>query len=83
MTQTIERSFATRQQAELAVERLVQEHGFERDDIFVSARGEQNSAGEANSDEAADNGPIAVSIALHDDSQVALIEAVFDELQAA
>lgn len=77
---TIERSFSCRQQAELAVERLVQEHGFERTDIFVSAQGEDNSAGDAASDAAADNGPISVSIDLDDESQGSLVEDVFDEL---
>ena len=37
--------FATRRDAELAVEHLVQEHGFERTDIFIEAQGAQNSAG--------------------------------------
>jgi hypothetical protein len=37
--------FATRRDAELAVEHLVQEHGLERTDIFIEAQGKQNSAG--------------------------------------
>lgn len=37
--------FATRRDAELAVEHLVQEHGLERTDIFVEAQGRENSAG--------------------------------------
>jgi len=77
---TIERSFSSRQQAELAVERLVQEHGFERTDIFVSAQGDENSAGDTESDEAADNGPISVSIDLENESKGSLVEEVFDEL---
>jgi len=37
--------FATRRDAELAVEHLVQEHGLERNDIFVVAEGAANSSG--------------------------------------
>ncbi|MCW2317404.1 hypothetical protein SAMN06265338_103147 [Rhodoblastus acidophilus] len=37
--------FATRRDAERAVEHLVQEHGLERTDIFVVAEGAANSAG--------------------------------------
>ncbi len=81
MSRTIERTFDSRQKADLAVERLVQEHGFERTDIFVSAEGDENSAGEADDIDAAHNGPISVSIDLDDDSRRSLVEAVFDELE--
>ena len=37
MSQTIEARFATRAEAENAVELLVQTHGIERSDIFVAA----------------------------------------------
>ena len=72
----------TREQAELAVEHLVQEHGFERTDIFVSPEGDDNSAGETADMEAAGNGPISVSIDLDDDSRAALVEEVFNEVEA-
>lgn len=45
MSTSIEKSFATRASAELAVERLVQEFGIERTDVFVSSAGDENSAG--------------------------------------
>jgi catalase len=38
-------SFATRRDAEIAIEHLVQEHGVERTDIFVQPQGKANSAG--------------------------------------
>lgn len=79
---TVERNFTSRKQADLAVERLVQEHGFERTDIFVSAKGDGNSAGETPGDNGADNEPISVSIDLEDESQAALVKDVFDEIDA-
>jgi hypothetical protein len=42
---TIEATFNTRRQADLAVEHLVQELGIERTDIFLAAEGDANSAG--------------------------------------
>jgi hypothetical protein len=81
MGSTIERTFATREKAELAVEHLVQEHGFERTDIFVAPKGDYNSSGETADMEAAGNGPISVSIDLEDDDRATLINAVFDEIE--
>ncbi len=46
MSQTIEARFATRAEAENAVELLVQTHGIERSDIFIAADGPENSVGE-------------------------------------
>jgi len=43
--QTIEQVFDTREEADLAIEHLVQEHGIERTDIFVETEGESNSSG--------------------------------------
>ena len=45
MDRTIVATFETRRDAETAVEHLVQEHGVERANIFVRARGTANSAG--------------------------------------
>ena len=45
MERTIVGSFATRRDAETAVEHLVQEYGLERSDISIQAAGEANSAG--------------------------------------
>lgn len=45
MERTIVASFATRREADLAVERLVQQHGIEPTDVSVTAPGRANSAG--------------------------------------
>jgi hypothetical protein len=42
---TIVADFETRRDAETSVEHLVQEHGIDRADIFVSSRGKANTAG--------------------------------------
>lgn len=92
MNSTIERTFGSRRDAELAVERLVQEHGFERTDIFVSSAGDENSAGnqrsggdtathlEAERRDGALSDPISVSVDVNDDAREAIVEQVFDEL---
>lgn len=92
MTTTIERKFETRRDAELAVERLVQEHGFERTDVFISAEGDQNTAGEERSggdsdtaleagrDDAPLSGPISVSVDVNDDALATVVTQVFDEI---
>lgn len=38
--------FASRRDADLAIEALVQEHGIERTDVFVQSASGENSAGE-------------------------------------
>jgi hypothetical protein len=92
MSSTIERTFNSRREAELAVERLVQEHGFERTDIFVSPAGQENSAGETTSggdtsthlEEERNDAPlgdaISISIDVNDDARAALVTRVFDEI---
>ena len=45
MSTTLTGTFDRRDQADMAVERLVQEIGIERTDIFVTASGPDNSAG--------------------------------------
>ena len=45
MPRTITGEFAIRREAELAVERLVQEHGINRSAIQVMAAGDDNTAG--------------------------------------
>jgi hypothetical protein len=45
MPRTITGEFATRREAELAVEHLVQEHGIDRAAVQIAAVGEENSAG--------------------------------------
>ena len=46
MTATLKATFATRREAELVVERLVQESGLDRKAIAVGPDGDENSAGE-------------------------------------
>lgn len=45
MALTIVANFETRRDAETSVEHLVQEHGIDRADIFVSSPGKANTAG--------------------------------------
>lgn len=93
MSQTLRSTFATRREAELVIEHLVQEHGIERTDIFVAPEGEANSAGEeiSGSDQAAAapteaartdgalNGRIEVSVDVQDDAIATVIREVFRE----
>lgn len=94
MSKTLKTTFATRRDAELAVEHLVQQHGLERSDIFVSPEGSANSAGErvsgsdqpgaaateAGRSDAALNGRIEVSVDLQDDALDAVVTDVFREM---
>ena len=45
MSDTIIGRFASRRDADLAIEALVQEHGIERTDVFVQSATKDNSAG--------------------------------------
>ena len=45
MERTVIGSFATRRDAETAVEHLVQEYGIQRTDVSIQAAGDANSAG--------------------------------------
>jgi hypothetical protein len=94
MTTTIERTFDSRREAELAIERLVQEYDFERTDVFVSSAGDENSAGdtlsggdtatdlEAERSDAPLSDPISVSVDVDDDARAAIVTRVFDEIAA-
>lgn len=46
MSDTIIGRFASRRDADLAIEHIVQEQGIERTDVFVTAAGAENSARE-------------------------------------
>ncbi|MEF2554317.1 hypothetical protein VQ042_23865 [Aurantimonas sp. A2-1-M11] len=86
----------TRREAEMTVERLVQEFKLERTDIFVAAAGMENTAGEetAGSDveagepsvderhDAALNGSIEVSVHVEDENKANLIRQAFAEFRA-
>lgn len=94
MSRTIERRFATRTEAENAIELLVQQHGIERSDIFVAADGPDNSVGEEISggdaaapleeerDDAALHSPVLVSIDVNDEAKVGLVERALAEAGA-
>ena len=96
MSMTLTARFETRREAEMAVERLVQEQGVERSDIFISAEGDQNTAGEEPAgsdlqagdpsperrDDAALKGRILVSVDIQDDDRAAVVRAAFKEFDA-
>ena len=96
MSTTIIGTFATRREADMAVERLVQEHGIERTDIFIAADGDDNTAGEEragaddepevpSSEDEGDpalNGRIEVSVDIEDDTLVERVRDAFSEFEA-
>jgi hypothetical protein len=85
--------FETRRQAEMTVERLVQEYGIDRAAIRVTAAGEANSAGveRAGSDneagapseppraDAALAGAVQVQVDLEDEADAADVRSAFSE----
>jgi hypothetical protein len=94
MSTTLTGTFDSRDQADMAVERLVQEIGIERTDIFVAASGPDNSKGNriggadsetVDQDERNDiplAGGITVSIDLQDDAKVEVVTAALEEFGA-
>jgi hypothetical protein len=96
MSKTINGSFQSRRDAEMAVERLVQEFALERTDIFISADGEENSAGPARAgsdnesagpghgdrDDGAHGGTVIVSVDVNDETLATRVSAAFDEFNA-
>ena len=87
MKATIVGTFETRRRAELAVERVVQEFGIPRGDVFIEPAGEGNSAGTRPS--GADvkvapapegnqklEGAIKVSIGLHGEDAGKIVDAL-------
>lgn len=97
MGTTLNATFETRREAEMAVERLVQEHGIERTDIFIAAAGAENTTGEeqagadtdagepspATRDDSPLNGAVTVSVDIEDDAKLAKVHAAFGEFAAA
>ena len=97
MSTTLTGTFDTRRDAEMAVERLVQEVGIERTDIFLASIGEDNSvgtipagsdiqAGQPSSHDRKDaplTGKIEVSVDSNDAATVAQIKAAFTEFGAS
>jgi hypothetical protein len=97
MGTTLTATFETRREAEMTIERLVQEHGIDRTDIFVAAEGDENTAGveKAGSDDTAGqpspeargdaplNGAVTVSVDLEDEAMAAKVRDAFGEFDAA
>lgn len=89
----LEATFETRREAEMSVERLVQEFGLDRKDIMIVANGALNSAGEETSggdnasnspssperDDAALNGRIRVSVEVDDAAAAQRVRDAFSE----
>ena len=94
MSTTLTGTFDSRDQADMVVERLVQEIGIERTDIFVTASGPDNSAGnriggadsetvdQGERDDVPLAGGIRVSIDLQDDAKVEVVTATLEEFGA-
>ena len=93
---SITATFDTRRDADMLVERLVQEFSVERTDIFVAAEGAENTAGieaagadgareaptEQARDDGAHHGGVTVSVDVNDDALVAKIREAFEEFGA-
>ena len=94
MGMTLTGIFNRRDQAEMAVERLVQEVGIERTDIFVAASGTENSAGnliggadsetvdQVERDDVPLAGGIIVSVDLQDEAMANIVTAALEEFGA-
>lgn len=97
MGTTLNATFETRREAEMTVERLVQEHGLDRADVFIAAAGDENTAGEEKAgsdtdagepspetrDDAPLNGAVTVSVDIEDEAKVAKVREAFGEFEAA
>ena len=96
MGTTLKANFATRREAEMTVERLVQEHKIDRADIVIATAGDENSVGEEQAgsdtadgesksetrDDAPLNGAVTVSVEIRDQEKVAKVRAAFGEFTA-
>lgn len=97
MSTTLTGQFETRREAEMTVERLVQEYGIDRAAIFVAAAGNENSAGDEQAgsdkaagaptpegrDDAALHGSISVSVDLDDEELAGKVRSAFSEFDAS
>lgn len=96
MSTSLSAKFETRREAEMTVERLVQQFEIERTDVFIAAEGDENTAGiqEAGSDTEAGApspphkddadvaGRVIVSVDIEDDSLAQEVRAAFAEFDA-
>lgn len=97
MGTTLNATFETRREAEMTVERLVQEHKINRTDIFIATAGDENTAGVAQAgsdieagepspearDDAPLNGAVTVSVDIADEAKVAKVREAFGEFEAS
>ena len=97
MGSTLKATFETRREAEMTVERVVQEYGIERSDVFISASGDENTVGDeqtGSDDEAGApnpevrgdaplNGTVTVSVDVEDEAKIAKVREAFAEFEAA
>ncbi|RMB53965.1 hypothetical protein C8J44_1579 [Sphingomonas sp. PP-CE-3A-406] len=97
MPTTLKAKFDTRREAEMTVERLVQEQHIERTDIFITTDGPANSVGSetagadtegqdpspASRDDAALEDKIVVSVDIADEAKAAKVKAAFAEFDAS
>lgn len=97
MATTLTATFDTRREAEMTVERLVQEHGIDPDAIAIATDGDENSVGtdragsDAESaapspparDDAALNGGVTVSVECDDEAVAEKVKDAFVEFDSA
>lgn len=93
MERTVSGQFASRRDAELAVEHVVQEHGIDREDVFIQAVGSANSAGTkpAGADTQSGhpgvkkdgapalNGEVEVSVDCHEQTKARAVRVAFEQ----
>ncbi len=81
-TTTVRATFKTRQEADLAVEHLVQQYGVSRPDIFIQSTtsantaGSEPSGGDVTGDEERDDAPLNGEIEVSADISVKQLSAV-------
>lgn len=97
MSISLTAKFDTRREAEMTVERLVQQFQIERTDIFIAAEGDENTAGveEAGSDTKAGSpspesrddaelaGRVVVSVDIEDEGLADEVRSAFGEFDAS
>ncbi len=97
MPTTLKAKFDTRREAEMTVERLVQEQGIDRKDILIATDGDDNSVGSEQAgadtagkdptpqarDDAALAGRIVVSVEIADTTRATEVKAAFTEFDAS
>ena len=97
MSTSLTAKFDTRREAEMTVERLVQQFDIERTDVFIAAEGDDNTVGieQAGSDTEAGApsppdrndaelaGRVVVSVDIEDEARADEVRAAFAEFEAS